>query len=290
MHKLFRSLSRDRNESGVALPYVFNSFRDNGIKFYPGDFVMIAGPPGAGKSALALNYALRCETEHLYISSDMASSLVIKRSLSIKTGEDPDLIEEEMQTSEGLFKYSKVLQSIDHMYMDYPSRPDAEAVAKSIMSTMEILGVPPPILTVDNLMNLDSGKENEWAGMRELAQVLKFIAKELEIVVFALHHTHTGVADLSSPVPYSHIMGKIAELPATILTIAKRPGQMLFSPVKNRHGKADATANIVVPLDYDEKRQIITDPIPKEVIVPQYRQVQYQTASASDWRERAYKD
>ena len=244
---------------------------------------MLAGPPGAGKSTLALNYVLRAEVDTLYISSDMPSNLVIKRLLAMKTEQPMDVIDEELKTDQGYAKYSKVIRSIDHLYMDYPARPDAESVAKSIMATMEILGIPPPCVVIDNLMNLHSGHDNEWAGMRELAQVLKFFAKELDIVVIALHHTQTGVSDLSRPVPYSHIMGKISELPATILTLA---GKMLYSPVKNRHGKADASAKIVLPLDYDQERQIITDQ-KKEIVLPHndYNEV----PAYQDWRERAYK-
>jgi energy-coupling factor transporter ATP-binding protein EcfA2 len=283
MKSLFRGLTRSSVEAGAALPQVFQSFKDNGIKFLPGELVMFAGPPGAGKSALALNYLLGVEDDNLYISSDMAEHLLVWRLLSIKTGETEEQIDAGMKTTEGFDRYSKLLRSVDYMYTDYPARPDAETIASSIMQCMEVLGEPPPIVTLDNLMDVNTGNDNEWAAMRETAQVLKFIAKELDICVIALHHTQTGVSDLSRPVPMSHIMGKISELPATILTVAKRPGELLYAPVKNRHGKADASAKIVLSLDYDETTQRISDPTPKEV----YQDYRHYGESYSDWRDRA---
>lgn len=287
MHKLFRSLTRNSSEAGVALPFVFESFRDNDIKFFPGDLSMIAGPPGSGKSTLAMNYARKAKKDTLYISSDMPQTLFVKRLLQMELEEELSTVEKNLLTPDGFERYKKTLRSIDHLYMDYPARPDAESVAGSIMETIEILGTPPSLVVVDNLMNLDSGKENEWAGLRELAQVLKYMAKELDVHVQALHHTHIGVPDLSSPVPYSNIMGKIAELPSVILTVAKRPGQLLYAPVKNRYGRADATASIVLPLAYNEKHQIISDKA-KEVY-PSYASP-IQPVYHQDWRERSYKD
>lgn len=288
MHALFRSLDRDDGVSGVALPQVWQAFTGAKVKMFPGDLIMWAGPPGSGKSTLALNYMIAAKVPTLYISSDMPPFLVSKRMCSIATQTDQDIVEEELKTPEGRLKYSRVLQDLSHIYVDYPARPDAESIARSQMAFMEIHGTPSPLMIVDNLMNLDSGNDNEWAGLRELSQVLKYFVNELQITIIVLHHT-TLSGYSGYPGPESSIMGKVVELPATILTIASRPGEMLIAPVKNRHGPADDSGKTYVPLAFDGPTQVISDKKP-EIQTVSAGAYASSGSRQSDWRERAFKN
>lgn len=287
MQPLFRSLTGDSGVNGEPLPQVWSTFINAKLKWYPGEVIMWAGPPGSGKSTLALNYMIRSKVPTLYISSDMPRSLVVKRSCAIATETDQDVVEEELRASEGRAKYEKVLKGLNHIFVEYPARPDAESLAMAQMAFMEIHGIPSPLMVVDNLMNMNSGNDNEWAGLRELSQVLKFFAFELNICVLLLHHTALGEYT-GYPAPERAIMGKVAELPATILTIAKGS---LVAPVKNRHGPADDSGRTYVTLHFDGAKQIISDPR-QEVLqpTPQRTPPVYAANRRQDWRERAYKD
>lgn len=244
---------------------------------------MMAGPPGAGKSALALNIALKAEVPTLYVSCDMGPRSVMERSAAIQTNattaevrQDPD-------------KYLPVIEEIDHLYVTYPSRPDAEAIARAQMAFMEIHGVPSDLMVIDNLMNLNAGAKDEWTGLRDLSQVMHYLATELDICVLLLHHINLGGIDLSLPAPLNFIKGQVTELPAVVLTFAKGPGVLHAAAVKNRHGKADATGRTYFTLDYDEERQIISDPLPPQT-QPVSQPARKTSLEVPDWFTRGLKD
>jgi len=64
MRKLERVVRQiDRNTAVVPLP--FASWSENNVSLRRGEVSMIAGPPGAGKSTLALAIALRSQVPTL---------------------------------------------------------------------------------------------------------------------------------------------------------------------------------------------------------------------------------
>lgn len=257
------------------------------MKFCPGDLVMMAGPPGAGKSALALNYALAAKVPTLYVSMDMGPRLVMERVCAISTGDTVEKVSQSLSSPDGEEKYRGVLESVDHLYISYPSRPTLENLAKVQMAFMEVHGLPSDLMVVDNLMNMDSGQENEWSGLRDLCQGLHYFATRLGITVLLLHHINVGGIDLSFPAPENYIKGQVSELPAVILSVAKQEGKLLVAPVKNRHGKADHTGRTHFTLDYDEARQKISDFVPKPDPV-QNRWGKH--SETPDWLSRGVKD
>lgn len=287
MYKLFRSLDRESKKGG-ALPSVWPSFAEHGIKFFPSDLVMWAGPPGAGKSAAALNYALKAKLPTLYVSLDMGPRLVANRICAISTGDTVDQVEEAMRTPEGEARYRRVLEDVDHLYVTYPSRPTPEGIAKAQMAFMEIHGVPSSLMVIDNLMNMNSGAKDEWSGLRELSQAFHYFATELGITVLLLHHINVGGIDLSYPAPENYIKGQVSELPASIISFAKQEGKLLASAVKNRHGPADHTGKRYFTLGYDQTRQIISEYVPEVVKKPAEWSIK--KPPASGWHDWGIKD
>ncbi|MEU8317131.1 AAA family ATPase [Nonomuraea sp. NPDC048881] len=278
MFKLSRSFQRD-SEHGASLPQVYKAFKD--IHLYRGDVVMMAGPPGAGKSALATNLALSMRVPTLYVSCDMGPTTFLHRAAAIHTTTKLDEVRREPD------RYLKDMEAVDHLYVTYPSRPDAEGIARAQMAFQEIHGLPSDIMVVDNLMNLTSGAKDEWTGLRELSQVMHYLATELQIVVLLLHHLNLGGLDLRYPAPLNAIKGQVTELPAVVLTLAKGDGVLYAAPVKNRHGKADPSGKTYVSLDYSEETQKISDPVPNPTPQPAPRKTGLEIP---DWFSRAIKD
>lgn len=243
---------------------------------------MIASAPGTGKSSLALNYAVKAKIPTLYVSCDMGRGLVSRRVAAILTGTPVNQVRSEMDTEEGRQKYLDVLSDVEHLYASYPSRPNAEGLVTQLLAFQEFYGLPPELLILDNLMNLNSGQESEWTGLRDLCQVLHWMATEYQICVLALHHLNLGGLDLESPAPINFIKGQVTELPGLVLTLAKG---LKVAAVKNRNGRADSTGKTFFYLDHDEEKQIITDPIPKEA--PQRIIAKRETP---DWFARGVKD
>lgn len=262
---------------------------------FPGDLCMWAGPPGAGKSAAALNYALLAKVPTLYVSMDMGPRLITNRVLTISTGETSDEVSLNRETDEGMTRYEKVMQDVDHLYITYPSRPDPETIARAQMAFIEIHGYPSQLMIVDNLMNMDAASKDEWTGLRELSQAFHYFVTELEITVLLLHHINLAGVDLTRPAPLNAIKGQVSELPASIVTFAKDEGRLLYTAVKNRHGNSDPTGKKYRHLDYHGETQTISDPQNQEYVrtKPVPRQAlswDLQKDPQEDWASRAYKD
>lgn len=279
IHRIFRSVEKV-SAFGSALPIVWKAFEQNEVNFYRGEMSMIASPPGTGKSALALNYAVKAKVPTLYISCDMGRGLVSRRVAAVLSDTPVNQVREEMEGDEGREKYTELLVSVDHLYASYPSRPNAEGLVTQLLAFQEFYGTPPQLLCLDNLMNMSSGQENEWAGLRDLCQVLHWIATEYQSHVMVLHHLNMGGLDLLTPADITSIKGQVTELPGLVLTLSKG---LRVAPVKNRNGKADPTGRMWFSLDFDESRQTISDPMPKE---PR-QEVKRDTP---DWFARSFKD
>lgn len=217
---------------------------------------MIASPPGTGKSALALNYAVKAKVPTLYVSCDMGRGLVSRRVAAILSDTPVNVVRDEMETEEGQQKYMELLSTMDHLYASYPSRPNAEGLVTQLLAFQEFYGLPPDLLILDNLMNLNSGQENEWTGLRDLCQVLHWMATEFQVCVMVLHHLNLGGLDLDVPAPINFIKGQVTELPELVLTLAQ--GLKVAVP-KNRNGKADPSGKTWFLLDFEEDKQIIRD-------------------------------
>lgn len=260
-----------------------------GINLIPGEVAMFAGPPGAGKSAIALNMAVKMEVPTLYVSCDMGPKAVARRVVAIKTNNSVNKVAAEWETPEGEEKNNSILQSVDHLYMTYPSRPSAESIARSQMAFMEMHGRPSDLMVIDNLMNLNAGAKDEYTGLRDLSQVFHYLATELQICVLLLHHVNLGGIDLSLPAPLNFIKGQVTELPALVVTFAKKEGELRGSPVKNRHGKSDSSGKTFFTLDYDEEKQILSDQEIREK-TPTIWDHKPIVATIPDWTSRAFKD
>ena len=95
MRLLSRAI-KTASQGGATLPVVWQSLAAQQIAIRYGEVSMIAGPPGAGKSTLALSLAVRAIVPTLYISADTHSHTMSLRLLALLTGrqqQDVNIIE-----------------------------------------------------------------------------------------------------------------------------------------------------------------------------------------------------
>lgn len=257
MLSLHRSLDGDLS-AGEALPTVYTSLEDHDIRFYRSTVAMTAGRPGGGKSIFALDHAIKARVPTLYISCDMSRFQLACRAAAALTG-DPIAQVKESLNGIGRDRYRAALKGADHLFLALEKRPDAEALEDVLEGFQERWGIPPHLIVIDNLMNLLSGAESEWAGLREMSHVADYFAHELGACVHLLHHINLSDS-LDRPGSMNAVKGKVVELPSLIISVSKTEKEFRFTAVKNREGREDPMADRYGTLNLDPATLTLSDP------------------------------
>lgn len=233
------------------------SFAERGIAFPKGALTLIAGPPGSGKSSLALQLAVDSGVPCLYLSADTTRHTVYKRLLAMLTGltqpEAAVAMDDDREWA------SQVLQRAGNIWIDDDSSPTLEKIELLIEAFREVNGVEPELVVVDNAGDVLVDGMDEWAALRSLMRDLRFYARETGSAVVALHHTRLGAGNPCPP--HDSIQGKINAVPELILTLNSdsQPGFLGVSPVKHRHGQPDPYGQEPVWMAFDAARSQISD-------------------------------
>lgn len=255
MKTLTRSVGRPEI-GGEPLPPVFRTFDHNQIAIRRSEVSMIAGEPGAGKSTLALAMALRINAPTLYLSADTNAHTMAMRLYSMITGESQQQAEIAIEKNPEDAKRKLALAS--HIYWSFDSSPNLGDLDDEVMAIEELLGRPPELIVVDNLMDVAMDGGEEFGGMRSAMKELKFLARDTNAAVLVLHHTSESFKSDPTP-PRAAVQGKVNQLPALILTVGQQSGLMGVSSVKNRYGKADPSGQNPVWLQFNPEYMYLAD-------------------------------
>lgn len=281
MKSLVHALHRRRG-SGVPLPDRFPSLAANGIRFRRGQVHMIAGQPGSGKSLLSLDYAVHAGVSCLYFSADSDEDTVFNRVGAMRMGMSVSSIEEMRETpAVGLLE--EELSNLSNVRFVYDAQPTLDTITDEVDAWEEVYGQMPDLIVVDNLINVVcETTDNEWQGLRHLMGAMHEIARDTGAAMLILHHTSEGEGKPTDCQPRKALMGKVAQLPEVILTIALDPAENVFkvAGVKNRTGKADALARNPIELGVDLpkmhlfERQLVTSEVPNSAVAQYWSEIQ----------------
>lgn len=256
MKTLFRSVGKS-DIGGEPLPPVFKTFAKNNITFRRGEVSMIAAIPGAGKSTLALALALRMQQPTLYVCADTNAHTMAMRIYSMISGVSQNEAERVLTETPDVVKNK--LQATGHIFWCFDSSPSLEDLDQEVNAFEEIMGEPPAIIVIDNLIDMTGGGGEQFAAMQETLQAFKMFARENNAALIVLHHTKESYnGDPCQPM--SAVQGMVSQTPAMILTIGQTTnGMMGVAAVKNRYGRADRTGMTPVWLSFNPEFMYIAD-------------------------------
>lgn len=226
-----------------------------------GQFLLIAGQPGAGKSAFALWWVVQMNVRTLYFSADMDAYTASTRLAACITGELVETISDAVEAGSIGYFEDDILSSKIQFCFD--SGPTLEDIADEIDAYVELWDAFPELIVIDNAMNVEAEMGEEHAGLRLVFKEVHRMARETGAGVYMLHHTREEGSPLR-PQPRAAIQGKTAQLPERILTVAFDPNDLAFTfaPVKNRSGKQDATGQTYFRMTADPERATFKRYIP----------------------------
>ena len=222
----------------TPLPDVWESLSSKQIKFRRGQVCMVAAAPNAGKSMFALVYAIKAKVPTLFFSADTDVTTVMMRAAAHLSGHAQVSVEDNL--SNDSHAYDRHFTKIDHIKWVFDSSPSLDDIEMEIKAYIELYGIAPELIVIDNLMNVAAETDNEWAGLRAIMAELHDMARKTEACVLVLHHVseQTEYGKTTEPPARRAIQGKVSQLPALILTLGYDPamGTLKVAPVKNRFG------------------------------------------------------
>jgi len=245
---------RGSNTNATPLPDVWIALANKQIKFRRGQVCMVAAAPNAGKSMFALIYAVKAKVPTLFFSADTDTATVMMRAASHLSGHEQLLVESNLLSNRHYYdKYLSEMESIQFVFDSSPSLDDIELEIKAYV---ELFGIPPELIVVDNLMNVVSESDNERAGLRAIMVEFHDMARKTEACVLVLHHVseQSEYGKTTEPPARRAIHGKVSQLPALIITLGFDPHNSILkvAAVKNRFGPhtADGSDHIGLFVSY----------------------------------------
>lgn len=219
---------------------------------------MVAGPPGAGKSTVALAIALKSRVPTLYASMDSHESTMAIRALSMATGIPQGEVENRMVANPE-WASALLKEHVGHIKWMFDASPTLKDLEDQINVYRELQGDNPSLIVVDNAVDVTHDSGDEFSSLRSLMREVKWWSRDTGAAFLILHHTSEGYEGYPCP-PRAALHGKIAQVPSLIVTLSSaQPGLMAAAAVKNRYGPADATGKTAVWMDYAPETMMLKD-------------------------------
>ena len=222
----------------TPLPDVWDTLASKQIKFRRGQVCMVAAAPNVGKSMFALIYAIKAKVPTLFFSADTDTATVMMRAAAHASGHNQVLVEQNLSTDSHF--YDKHFDKLSHIKWVFDSSPSLDDLELEIRAYVELYGIAPELIVIDNLMNVAAETDNEWAGLRQIMMDLHDMARKTEACVLVLHHVseQSEYGAPTNPPPRRAVHGKVSQLPALLLTLGYDPmaGELKVAAVKNRFG------------------------------------------------------
>ena len=246
--------AHDGSEPLPEVPALEALYRQ-GFRPRRGEFVMIAGQPGAGKSAFAMWWIASMNLPCLYFAADMTAHQVSTRLAAVLTGHTVDAVAQAVADESPVLGYYEEEIDRSRMIFNFQSAPSMTDVVEELEAYLEVFNTYPDIIAIDNLRNFC--EEQDYKEQQVVVSDLQTLARTTGATVVLLHHTTEATSrDVRFPQARKDLKNKLGELPEVVITTAVDPDEDVFrlAPVKMRGAKFDATGQTYAELRSDLSR------------------------------------
>jgi len=262
METLDKAVLKD-DHSGEPIPVPFKSWSNAGIALTRGDLNMIAGPPGSGKSTVALNIAVGGQVPTLYFSADSSKATQSLRIVAMVTGNSMSSMRGHIEAMGVEFWrqewVQEALRQARHIKWVMDGQPTLKTLDDELDLYAMIHGDYPAMLVIDNAVDVLFEHGDEFSSLRKLMPELKLTCRNHNIAGVVLHHTSEAYQGNPCP-PLFSVHGKINQTPATVVTIGNADAGFLpTAAVKNRNGNGDRTGSTAIYLEYMPDLALLRD-------------------------------
>lgn len=232
--------------------------------------VMIAmAASGVGKSALALEWAVRLDRPVLYLSLDTALVDHAIRLLARKTGLTIEEVERghDIDLETWAERWETEIAELGFQTRFFDQSLQVREISELIAAEAEYWGEPPSLVVVDNLMNLIEHEESAAEYRRIVGELVK-AARENNTLILALHHLRRRPAkargedgdETTQPVHLTDSLYAVDQEAKYVLGLWRPyPNRLQIGVLKNRMGGCSPRGDLSVSLDIDLRRMVITD-------------------------------
>ncbi len=226
---------------------------DHSIRVTTSMLTCLLAAPSAGKTSIALEILKNTSARGInsfFFSLDMAQPLVYQRILQKETGVDSDDLFDQYKNSDNkVTGYNNLaINKYRNVRFCFKSGLDVPAIRQILIDTNEKLNDRIRLVVIDYLECIQGPYSDPTANTSMIAQQLKDLANELDVMVLLLVQPQKYAGDPSSELlSYRNIKGSSAiEQAASIIFTLWRPGFSAKKPeddlyaslavVKNRMG------------------------------------------------------
>jgi len=163
------------------------------VRLHTKELVVMAGAPGGGKSTLSVNLAMSLDVPTLYFAQDSPAS-VLSRMAALAIGQETTQAHDLIASAEERSLLSRRLESTRPTLVFNRGAVTTERVRASALALREWLGVAPPLVILDNLIDMVAVGSNpaESSFYATILPELKQMANELNMCIIVLHHVTRG--------------------------------------------------------------------------------------------------
>lgn len=231
--------------AGTPIANPFFNFNQYGISPRRGQVTIIAGAPGAGKSATMSHIAVNARpvVPTLYFSADTdmmtLGTRVAAGLLDINRDEAEELLREGDEAT-----WIGLEHNTDHIWYCWDSNPTCWDVEQEVVAYTLVTGAFPHLIVMDNLINVDpEGLPGTHQVHDGIIAWFQRLAQVTNAAVVILCHVTGDYEDGVTPIPLSGLMNKVGKRPRLVLTLYKVTSTLLgVRVVKNSSGKAASDA------------------------------------------------